>query len=157
MREASMKDITKFLQCKRVALVGVSRDPRHFSRAVFREFLAKGFDPVPVNPHATEIEGRNCFASLSDIKPSVEAALLLTGAPDATDQAMRDCQEADIRNIWIYKTVHDSAGHEQAMEFSRSQGAAIVEGYCPFMFLPQPVLFHRVHRFMMKVTGSYPL
>ena len=157
MREASMEDITKFLECKRVAFVGVSRDPQHFSRALFREFLAKGYDPVPVNPQAREIEGRKCFARLSDINPFVEAALLLTGAPGATDQAVRECQQADIRNIWIYKTVHDGDNHAQAMELARSRGTAIVEGYCPFMFLPHPALFHRVHRFMMKVTGSYPL
>jgi predicted CoA-binding protein len=69
MRDASLEDITKFLECKRVAFVGVSRDPQHLSRALFREFLGRGYDPVPVNPQATEIEGRNCFARLSDIAP----------------------------------------------------------------------------------------
>ena len=47
MPEASLEDITKFLECKRVAFVGVSRDPKHFSRALFREFVAKGYDPSP--------------------------------------------------------------------------------------------------------------
>jgi predicted CoA-binding protein len=157
MREASLEDITKFLECKRVAFVGVARDPKHFSRALFREFVAKGYDPVPVNPQAAEIEGCECFARVSEITPPVEAALLLTGAPDATDHAVRACSEADIRNIWIYKIVRDSKDHEQAMEFSRARGTAVVEGYCPFMFLPHPALFHRVHRFIMKVAGNYPL
>jgi predicted CoA-binding protein len=157
MRDASLEDITKFLECKRVAFVGVSRDPQHFSRALLREFVAKGYDPVPVNPQAAKIEGRKCFARVSEITPPVEAALLLTGSPDATDHAMRECSEADIRNIWVYKNLHDSKDHEQAMEFSRSRGAAVVEGYCPFMFLPHPALFHRVHRFIMKVAGNYPL
>jgi predicted CoA-binding protein len=157
MREASLEDITKFLECKRVAFVGASRHPQHFSRSLLREFLAKGYDPVPVNPQATEIEGRKCFARLSDITPPVEAALLMTGAPEATDQAVRECNQADIRKIWIYKSVHDGDNHEQAMEICRSRGSAVVEGYCPVMFLPDPGLFHRVHRFLMKVGGSYPL
>ena len=157
MRDASLEDITKFLECKRVAFVGVSRNPQHFSRALFREFLAKGYDAVPVNPQAAEIEGRKCFARLSEITPPVEAALLMTGAPDATDQAVRECNQADIRNIWIYKSVSDGNDHEQAVEFCRLRGTAVVEGYCPFMFLPHPELFHRVHRFFMKVAGSYPL
>jgi predicted CoA-binding protein len=58
MRGVSLRDITKFLECKRVAFVGVSRDPHHFSRSLWREFLAKGYDPVPVDPQATEIEGQ---------------------------------------------------------------------------------------------------
>ncbi len=156
MPETSLEDITKFLECKRVAFVGVSRDPHHFSRALFREFVAKGYDPVPLNPQAAQIEGRKCFAHLSEITPPVDAALLLTGAPDATDDAVRECNEADIRNIWIYKDMHDSKDHEQAIDFSRSHGTAVVEGHCPFMFLPHPGLVHRVHRFISKATGSYP-
>jgi predicted CoA-binding protein len=157
MREASLEDITKFLECKRVAFVGVSRHPQHFSRSLLREFLAKGYDPVPVNPQATEIDGRRCFARLADITPPVEAALLLTGAAEATDRAVRECNDADIRNIWIYKSVHDGDNHEQAMESCRLRGSAVVEGYCPFMFLPHPGMIHRIHGFLMKVVGSYPL
>ena len=84
----------------------------------------------------------------------MEAALLLTGAPDATDDAVRECNEADIRNIWIYKDMHDSKDHEQAIDFSRSHGSAVMEGYCPLMFLPHPGLVHRVHRFMIEIGGE---
>jgi len=157
MPDASLEDITKFLECKRLAFVGVSRDPKHFSRALLREFVAKGYHPVPVNPQTAEIEGRKCFARISEITPPVEAALLLTGAPDATDDAVRECNEAGVRNIWVYKDFRNNQDHEQAMEFARSHGSAVVEGYCPFMFLPHPALFHRIHRFITKVAGSYPL
>ena len=143
MREASLEDITKFLECKRVAFVGVSRNPHHFSRSLWREFLAKGYDPVPVNPQATEIEGRKCFGRVSDIVPPADAALLMTGAPEDTAQALRDCNASDIRNIWIFKSVSDREEHEEAVEFCRLRGSGVVEGYCPFMFLPHPGLFHR--------------
>ena len=157
MREASQKDISKFLECKRVAFVGLSRNPNHFSRALFREFIAQGYDAVPVNPQATEIEGRPCFSRLGEITPRVEAALLMTGAPAATDQAVHECDEAGIRNIWIYKSVTDGQDHARLVEASRLRGSAVVEGYCPFMFLPHPMFFHRAHRFLMKVTGNHPL
>jgi predicted CoA-binding protein len=157
MRTALLEDITKFLECKRIAFVGVSRNPQHFSRALWREFLAKGYDPVPVNPQAADIDGRKCFARISDITPPVEGALLMTGTPAATDQAARECDEAQIRKIWIYKSVDDGSDHEQAMEACRSHGSTVVEGHCPFMFLPQAGMVHRVHRFFMKVAGSYPI
>ena len=157
MHDASLEDITKFLACKRVALVGVSRNPQHFSRALLGEFLAKGYDAVPVNPNADEIDGRKCFAHVSEITPPVEAALLLTGTSDATNQAARECSEADVRNIWVYKPVKDGKGDTQALEFCRLRGGTLIEGHCPFMFLPHPALFHRVHRFISKVTGSYPV
>jgi hypothetical protein len=87
----------------------------------------------------------------------VDAALLMTSAPEATDQAVRECQQAAILNIWIYKSVNDGGGHEHSVEACRLRGSAVVEGYCPFMFLPHPSLVHRVHRFFMKVSGNYPL
>ena len=155
MREASMDDITKFLACKRVAFVGVSRNSQHFSRALLREFVAKGYAPVPVNPRAAEIEGRKCFARLCEITPPVEAALLMTGAAKVTDLALQECNEAAVRNIWIYKR-GDDREHEQTVEFCRARGSTVVEGYCPFMFLPHPVMIHRIHRFFIKLAGSYP-
>ncbi len=157
MREASMKDITKFFECKRLALVGVSRKSLHFSRAVMKEFLAAGYDVVPVNPQATDIDGHKCFARLAEIDPPVEAALLLTGSPQETNKTMRECREAGIRNIWIYKNVHDGAEHEKARELYRSQSSALIEGYCPLMFLPGTNFFHRAHGFLVKLVGHYPL
>lgn len=157
MQDASLEDITKFLACKRVALVGVSRKPHHFSRALLGEFLAKGYDAVPVNPNAAEIDGHKCFARVTEITPPVEAALLLTGTSDATVQAVRECSEADVHHIWVYKPVKNGKDDTQSLEFCRLRGAALIEGHCPFMFLPHPALIHRVHRFVSRVSGHYPL
>jgi hypothetical protein len=156
MREASLEDITKFLECKRVAFIGVSREPQHFSRALLREFVAKGYDPVPVNPSATEIDGRKCFSQLAEVDPPVEAALLMTGTQEVIDRTMRECSQARIQQIWIYKSVNDGEMHEHAVEFCRMRGSSVIEGYCPMMFLPRAGLVHRLHRFLMKVTGSSP-
>jgi hypothetical protein len=32
----------------------------------------------------------------------------------------------------------------------------LVEGYCPFMFLPGTSFFHRVHKFFLRLFGRYP-
>src|SRR5579862_5657511 len=116
MLDASREDITKFLACKRVALLGVSRKPQHFSRALLSELQAKGYDVVPVNPHATEIAGRKCFAHVSEITPPVEAVLLLTGEPEVTNLALRECNDACIPHIWIYKSMQNDKDHTQVLE-----------------------------------------
>jgi len=157
MREGFEDDIAKFLETKRLAVVGVSRDPRHFSRVLFREFVSRGSDPVPVNPHAAEIEGRRCYACVADIDPPVEAALVMTGTPASTDHALRQCDQAGVRRVWLYKVVNDGDSHAQTLESCRLHGATVIEGYCPFMFLPGAGFIHRVHRLLMKLTGTYPL
>jgi predicted CoA-binding protein len=46
---ATRAAIDDFLGCRRLAVVGVSRDDEDFSRAVFRAFTGRGYEAVPVN------------------------------------------------------------------------------------------------------------
>ena len=62
---SSIEQIQDFLDHKRVAVVGVSRESRDFSRGLFREFVKRGYDMVPVNPDSKEIEGRQCYQHLT--------------------------------------------------------------------------------------------
>jgi len=62
-----MERIQDFLGQKRFAIAGVSRRPKDFSRALLREFRERGYDAVPVNPEAREMDGQPCFARLQEI------------------------------------------------------------------------------------------
>src|SRR5579885_654854 len=59
--KTSLNAIQDFLAQKRIAFVGVSRDPKDFSCSLFREFVKRGYDVVPVNPNASEVMGRQTF------------------------------------------------------------------------------------------------
>ena len=147
--------IDDFLGRKRLAMVGVSRNPKDFTRDLFREFLRRGYDMVPVNPNVSEMEGRHCFTKLQEITPPVEGALVVTG-PAATDQVVRDCAEAGIRQVWMHRGAGIGAVSPDAVEFCKSQGIGVVPGECPFMFLPGTGLIHTTHGFIKKMTGHYP-
>ena len=66
---ASKQAIDSFLSCRRIAVVGVSRDPKDFSRAVFRAFVERGYDAVPVNAAGGEVEGRRPRAAWARSSP----------------------------------------------------------------------------------------
>jgi len=148
--------ITDFLAQKRLAVVGVSRNAQDFSRAMFREFLNEGYDALPVNPQAKEVEGRRCFAHLGDISPPVESALLMI-SPALTEQVVRECAAAGVTRVWMYRAVGNGAVHPGAVAFCREKGIRLIEGYCPFMFFARPGFLHRAHRFCKKLLGSYPV
>ena len=76
----SMERVRDFLSQKRLAFVGVSRQPKDYSRALFREFCARGYDAIPVNPAVAEIEGRRSFARVQDIDPVPDGVLVLTSS-----------------------------------------------------------------------------
>ena len=149
------KDITDFLSQKRFAAVGVSKEPRDFSRSLFGSLVQKGYDVVPVNPSLTEIEGRKCYASIADIETPITAALILT-PPAVTEKVVRDCAARGIGLIWMHRGAGVGAVSESAIAFCHEHGIRVIAGECPFMFLPQSGLGHRIHGLIRKATGAYP-
>lgn len=152
---SSLQQIQGFLGLKRFAFVGVSRQPKDFSRMLFREFLARGYQAVPVNPDAEEIEGQHCFARLNDVQPPVEGALFMT-APAVTDTLVRDCADAGIKSVWMFRGGGQGAATADTIHYCESQGLQVIPGECPFMFLPGGAWYHRFHGLVRKITLSYP-
>ena len=151
----NISDIRSFLSLKRIAFVGVSRDPKDFSRLLFREMCKRGYDMVPVNPAVGEVEMKRCFPRVQDITPAVDGALLMT-KPSDTDHVVRDCAAAGIRDVWMHRAGGHGSVSQDAVRFCHEQGINVVEGHCPFMFFEHTPFFHRVHGFFMKITGKYP-
>jgi predicted CoA-binding protein len=150
-----METIQDFLAQKRFAFIGVSRQPKDFSRALFREFQTRDYRPVPLHPEAQEIEGVRCFAHLRDIQPPVDSVLLMT-SPTVTNLVLRECVEAGIRRVWFYRASGQGALSEGALEICRANGIDVIPRECPFMFFDHTPWFHRFHGFVKKIAGAYP-
>ncbi len=155
MAEQYREAIRSFLAQRRIAVIGVSRSPRGFSTVLFREFFKKGYDVVPVNPNAAEIEGVRCFARVQDIEPRPDAALIMLPAR-AMEPVVKDCVEAGITHVWLYGISGPRQVEPRALEACRNNQVEVVPGYCPFMFLPDGAWVHRLHGWFAKLTGSYP-
>lgn len=151
----SLETIEDFLAQKRLAMVGISRDPRSFSATLFEELGRRGYDVIPVNPNAPTVQGRPCFARLQDIHPPVDAALLMT-SPEITERVVADCAEAGVHRVWMYRATGKGAVSPAAIAFCQERGIQVVPGQCPYMFLPQADAVHRLHGFFRKITGRYP-
>jgi predicted CoA-binding protein len=151
----ALSQIEEFLQRKRFAAIGVSRNPKDFTRQLFAEFRRRGYDVVPVNPAVAEIDGVPCVARVQDISPRVEGALLLT-SPEASAQVADECIQAGVRQVWMYRAIGAGAISRRAVVACELNGIDVIAGECPFMFLPDTGLVHRVHGFCRKVVGHYP-
>jgi hypothetical protein len=147
--------IEEFLEVKRFAMVGVSRNPREFSRRLFEEFLRRGFDVIPVNPYVNEIDGVSCFKTIRDVRPHVTSALLMI--PKAmTDKVLLECAESGVTLVWLYGISGPKDVSPNALEICAAHGIKVIRGYCPFMFLPATPFFHRMHGAAWKLFGKYP-
>lgn len=147
--------IQDFLAQKRIAIAGISHDPRSTSVALFKEFSRRGYEVFPVNPHLTEVQGRRCLARVQDIQPTVDAVLIMT-APEITETIVRDCADAGVERVWMYRAGGKGSVSSKAVAFCGERGIRVVPGQCPFMFLPRVDAVHRLHGFVRKITGRYP-
>jgi predicted CoA-binding protein len=150
-------DITQaarsFLAHRRLALVGVSRDSRDFSRVVFAELTRRGYDVVPVNPIGGEGRGGMPFVRrVQDIDPPLEAAVLMT-PPAVTAEVVKDCVEAGIHHVWMHQGMGRGAASPAALALCRAHGLSVVSGVCPLMFLPDAGFVHRAHRWWREGLG----
>jgi uncharacterized protein len=151
----TLKQVDDFLALKRIAVVGVSRNPKELSYTLWQELRQRRYDAVPVNPATTEIDGKHSYASVRDIDPPVEGALIMTTATVA-EQVIEDCAAAGISHVWLYGGLGGGATSEATIAAAERHGLDTVAGHCPYMFLPGTPIFHGIHGFGKKLTGSYP-
>ncbi len=152
MEKVTRARIREFLSARRMAVIGLSRKPREYSRLVFGELLKRGVDAVPVNPAAEEIEGKACFKSVKDIIPTPERGVIIL-PQDKTEQAVLDCAEAGIRDLWLYPM---GSGDKRTLALAEEKGLNLITGYCPLMFLPDPAFIHRLHGVISRLLRMYP-
>lgn len=111
---------------------------------VYRAWRDRKFDMVPVNPTAEHIEGAICYPRPQNIAAPVDAALVMT-PPAQSEQAVRDCLDAGIRRIWLYRR------SPAAESLCASNGAQFIVGECPLMYIPHTGFVHRVHRWIHEL------
>jgi uncharacterized protein len=146
----------EFLTAKRIAVTGVSRHPQgHGSNAVFGRLKERGYDVVPVNPMATEIDGIACYPDLRSIPDGVEAVVIGT-KPERAEATVRECVELGIPRVWMHRLGGGGSVSAEATAYGREHGVVVIDGGCPLMFGPTSDGFHRAVCGLAKLTGGVP-
>ncbi len=145
------REIDDFLAQKRIAVVGVSRDPRQFANKVYEAFKKRGYQLYPVNPHMERLEGDRCYASVAQLPEPVDGALLMV-PPKVSEDVVQLCREAGIRKVWL----GNGAVSPEAVRYCREHEMSVVDGACPMMFAAPVGFGHACHRFVLRLTGSLP-
>lgn len=147
---------TEFLAHKRVAVTGVSRDPKgHGSNFVYRRLRERGYEVFAVNPNADEVEGDPCYHDLKTIPGGVQAVVIGTRSEIAED-TMRECVDLGINRVWMHRSFGPGSVSEAAAGYGRSHGITVIDGGCPLMFEPTGDAGHKVMRLVCRLTGTVP-
>ena len=147
---------TEFLANKRVAVTGVSRQPKdHGANIVYKRLRERGYEVFAVNPNADEVEGDRSYHDLRSIPGGVEAVVIAT-TPEIAEETMRECADLGIKHVWMHRGPGAGSVSKQAADFGRQRGIVVIDGGCPCMFGPTADLGHKAMRVVLTLSGNVP-
>ena len=145
------KKIEGFLENKKLAIAGVSRNPKKFGHVVYEDLKKKGYQVLAVNPAAESINGDPSYKSVNDLPGDVKHLLILTPKQD-TDAVLREAINKGITNIWVQQMSETADTIRIAEEYN----IELITGKCIFMFAEPVAGIHKFHRTLMKWLGRLP-
>jgi predicted CoA-binding protein len=147
---SKLQQIQDFIASEPIAMAGVSRNPKKFGFAAFRELKEKGMNLIPVNPYAAEIHGTKVYPDIKSLPDDVKGLIVMTGK-DKTLSIVREARDKGIKNIWIQKNA------ESGKEMSELEGSGInlITRECILMFY-KPDGVHKFHVAIKKFFRRYP-
>ncbi len=147
----SLNQIKDFLEPKKLAIAGVSRNKKKFGYAVFKELREKGFDVYPINPNTAEIEGTTCFTSIQEVPEGIECLHIVTPKAQTLD-VLKEAHEKGIRKVWIQQ----SSDTPEAVQFAEDNDINLIHKKCILMYAEPVTSIHKIHRILNKFFGLYP-
>lgn len=109
-----------------IAVVGCSPDPARDSHDIAQLLISKGHVVVPVNPNATEILGRRCYASLCAIPQAIEMVDIFRRS-DQVGPIVDDAIAIGAKIVWMQLGVIDQAAAIRAQR----AGLTVIMDRCP--------------------------
>ena len=151
--------VNDFLNQKRIAVIGVSRDRSHHpvGNLIYQRLKKTGHEVFAVNPNIQTFDGGHCYPNVQSIPGGVDGAVVIT-KPEITEKVVRDCSDAGVHRVWIHEGMPRNATSvsAEAVEFCRKHDINVIAGACPMMYGPKADLGHRCMRWILNVTGKLP-
>jgi predicted CoA-binding protein len=149
--KSSKAAVEDFISQEKLAVVGVSRNPKKFGNMAYRELKAKGYELFAVNPNLEKFEGDSCYPNLNALPQKVDGVLIVV-PPSETERVVREAEGSGIKRVWMQQ----GAESETAIKFCQEHGLAEVHGECILMFAAPVKSYHKLHRGLVRLLGKLP-
>lgn len=101
------------VECKTIAVVGLSSNPFRPSNGVASFMKKKGYKIIPVNPNETEVLGEKAVATLSDINEKIDLVDIFRRSEEA-GQTVDEAIKIGAKAVWLQEGVVDEAAAKRA-------------------------------------------
>lgn len=147
--------VQAFLECKRIALVGVSHRKDHFSRSLLKEMREHGLDVAVVNHNGGVIDEQPVFESLEQVDPPVDGVYVVTPKSASLD-VLKQCTKLGLTRVWLHKGSGEGSVSTAAAEYAAAPDSLVVLGQCILMYLEPVHWVHKVHKGLKRAMGTLP-
>jgi uncharacterized protein len=144
--------VATFLQGRRIAVAGVSREPRQAANAVFRKLQKSGYEVFPLNPNTSEVEGVRCYPDVGAVPARLDGVVIAT-PPGAAVQIVRQCAQHGIGRIWFHRSFGTGSVSEEAVKECQDRRMSCIVGGCPMMFCDPVDVPHKCMRWWLGRRG----
>lgn len=145
----------EFLAQKRIAVVGVSRQPNEAANNIYRKLRESGYEVFAVNPQADEVEGDRCYHALNEL-PLVPDGIVVATPPQATERVVQDAGRLGIKRVWMHRSFGEGSTSEAAVAYCREHGMRVIPAGCPMMFCEPVDIAHKCMRWFLGATNKLP-
>lgn len=106
LTDEEIKEI--YMKYRKIAVVGMSRNPEKPAHYVPRYLIEKGYEVIPINPTAEEILGRKVYKSISEVPEDAEV-LNVFRPSEEVPRIVEEALKKNFKVIWLQEGIfHES-------------------------------------------------
>lgn len=112
----------------RIGVIGLSRFPEKAARRVPSYLAAKGYDVVPINPHADRILGKEAYDTLADVPGELDMVIVFRPSEEAGRHVREAMERPERPAIWLQQGIFAP----EEIADARAAGVRAVQDLCSF-------------------------
>ena len=149
--KTSKASVNSFFESRKLAIAGVSRDPKKFGYAVMNKLKETGFTIFLVHPEVDILYGEPCYRNVSLLPENIDGMLILTPKTE-TLGVVEETIKKGIPNIWIQQMSET----RESVQYAQNNKVNLIAGQCILMFAQPVEGFHKFHRRLKGFFGLLP-
>ena len=149
------ESVAAFLRGRRIAVVGVSRQPSQPANAIFGKLRRAGYEVFPINPNATHVEGVTCYANVGGVPGKLDGVVIAT-SPEVAIGIVEQCRDRGVRRVWFHRSFGGGSVSDDAVRACHTYDIDCIVGGCPLMFCEPVDLGHRCMKWWLQRQGRVP-
>jgi predicted CoA-binding protein len=142
--------IQEFIERKRIAIVGASRNGKKFGNTAAKELRERGYNVFYVHTEAKEIDGQPAYPNLKVVGDLAETLWINIPAEQGIG-VLRDAAAVGLTKIWLQQ----GADSPELLALGEELGLEIIAGKCILMYAEPVRSFHKFHQLIWKWIGQY--